>query len=252
MYWDAHCHLTRVENAQDVILQCQQKGLNGFVQGGIDHREWVLQQSLPRSCVRVFGIHPWTIIAMSESEIERQWRELLYMQCEAAGIGECGLDYVSDEGRQTKERQKKWFEKHLELAVEERKPIVCHVVRAHADALEILGRHHVHGMVHGFAGSLETAEAYLDLGLFLSIGPGLLRPGFKKLKKAIPYLPLERLVLESDAPDQGPGTGVSNQPSSVLSIAKEVARIHGKSPEEVLRTATQNLKVLFGEIHEST
>jgi TatD DNase family protein len=117
-------------------------------------------------------------------------------------------------------------------------PIVLHVVHAHEVALERLGqvRGPLRGLVHAFSGSYEIAQQYLRLGLKLSIGPGIARPGrFKQLKSALPRLGPSDWVLESDG--EGP---------ELFQAARAAAALVGRPVNEVLSQSTDGVRAVFG------
>jgi Tat protein secretion system quality control protein TatD with DNase activity len=122
------------------------------------------------------------------------------------GLGELGLD-AKRAGERGIAHQLRWMEAQLALACELGLPIVLHSVGAGQETLAVLrkvGVPRAGGIVHSFSGSPEQARQYRALGLTLSISAAVTRKGFERLKKAVVELPLEDLVVESDAPDQPP------------------------------------------------
>ena len=124
------------------------------------------------------------------------------------------------------------------------------MVKAHEDALKILklwDAHQVGGMVHAFNSSFEIAKKYMDLGFMISVGGAVTYPKNKNLIDAVKKIPLEKLLIESDAPDQPPlGHGQEQNSSlSVLQVAARIAEIKGIGVEVVARQTTENFKTLF-------
>jgi TatD DNase family protein len=128
------------------------------------------------------------------------------------------------------------------------------VVHAHPQALVLLKRHAPYprgGIVHAFGGSAAVAAEYHALGFLLSIGGSVTREGFQKLKKAVISLPLEKLAVETDSPDQTPRLpGVApeelNQPANLIGIAEAIGRLRNESAERILSASAENLRKLLG------
>ena len=271
MWIDAHCHLADPRWAvelEQVLERAAKSGVGRFMQGGVDPEDWDRQRELsrryPGRVWPVFGLHPWWVRdpARTDAEIEGAL-SLLESAVREPGVralGEVGLDFAGDpafgEGK-LRERQLRIFERQLEIADKAGKPVVLHVVRAHGEALDVLerrGRPGRGGLNHAFSGSLEVARRYIELGLLISVGGGLVRKkGFETLKRAVVKIPAEALVIESDAPDQPPEgwcgrTGLAwNEPSSVLEVAHAVAELRGERAEAVLERSARNLERVFGE-----
>jgi TatD DNase family protein len=150
--------------------------------------------------------------------------------------------------RDSEARQFSFFEKQLELAQVANKPVVLHIVRAFDEALRVLqlfGLPEQKGFVHAFNGSAKQAEAYLQLGLLISVGGAACRPDNQRLHQAIAAVPLDRLLLETDSPDQPAPDFESSRPSMLWKVAESVAKIKGLSSTEVLDKTSQNLRKLL-------
>ena len=174
-------------------------------------------------------------------------------------IGEAGLDYSLPRKKQRRLRQKSVFRYLLRLARKNDLPLILHERDAHADALRILKRSggKLRGVAHCFSGGASEAADYLDLGFFIGIGGMLLRDGerSRSLREAAAIIPLDRILLETDAPFMRPVSEaggeklpkkVINSSSVILAVAEEIARIKGTDAEQVVRAATENTKKLFG------
>jgi len=144
----------------------------------------------------------------------------------AVAIGECGLDRRV-EARLSLERQREVLDAHVEAAKRTELPIVLHVVRRDGALLDALRPHApLRGMVHAFTGGPELAREYVALGLHLSFGGGLTRPNARRVRDAAAVVPAERVLLETDAPDQTPhGAPRSrNEPSFLSLVGDALAR----------------------------
>ena len=175
-------------------------------------------------------------------------------------IGEIGLDYHYKREEQRRLKQHIWFIYQLNLAWKMKLPVILHVRDAHEDALRILKWHPARklgGVIHCFYGSKEIAEQYLKLGYHIGIGGSVLQleERAKDLWEAIPHIPLDRILVETDAPFILPYCKDVIQPkllrrarntSLILpAVIKKIAELKGISPDEVERTTTENTIRLF-------
>ncbi len=258
-YIDAHCHLAdpRLSSSLEVSLEAAKRvGISSWVQGGIDPNDWqrqlALREKFGSSIILCFGLHPWWVAGSSESQRDEAMVELSKQLPKADAIGELGLDFLPKHGSvESRHQQVILFEKQLRLANQYYKPMVLHVVQAHAEALDVLRRQGPFprgGIVHAFTGSFEVAREYLELGLVISVGGAVTRPGYRAVKAAIPLLPPEGIVIETDAPDQKPfgDVGAFNEPSNLVPIAAAVAKLRSESTEAVLGRSSRVLRKLFG------
>lgn len=260
-YWDAHSHLAdpRLDADRDAFLAAARKaGIGGWVQGGVDPGDWNRQRALkrqnPGEIVLAFGLHPWWIASSSRETVEVGWLQLEQGIAEADAVGETGLDHARDRRKlPTYSLQVELFERQLALAQARRKPVILHIVQAHGEALSLLkekGPFDAGGIVHSFSDSLETAKAYIDLGLLISVGAEATRPPPTKILSCLKGLPAEFLVVETDCPDQSPFEGSKrrsglNQPVFLLEMAKAIGLVRGETAERVLERSADNLRRLF-------
>lgn len=130
---------------------------------------------------------------------------------------------------------------HVELARERDLPLILHVVGTHGHALERLRRHPpLRGVVHAYSGSAELVREYVSLGLHVSIGPSVLNENARKVHAACVEIPEDRLLIETDAPDQ------IAEPADLRSVAARVASLRGATLDEVAERTTRNAVSLFG------
>lgn len=250
---DAHCHLADArfdDNRQDVIARAREMDIHHFIQGGVNPADWKRQQELnDGSWILCFGLHPWHVAEKTFAECEADLGVLDTMIDQAAALGECGLDFSKKLPASSHGRQRQLFKEQLEMAKYHHKPLVLHIVQAHGAALEMLKSmsHSWRGIVHGFNGSTEVAQAYIDLGFSLSIGGSLTRQGHTKLKDAVSHIPLEQLVVESDAPDMAPTDWgqPQNEPASLWLTAKAIGYFHLMTARDVLIQSRRNLCRIF-------
>lgn len=257
-YIDAHCHLADELFARDIesVLEASEEALvTAWIQGGIGPKDWSQQRKIaklrPGRVFLAFGLHPWWIASQPESQVVSALKELEKKLPEAHFLGELGLDYLP-RFEASKNLQKEAFRLQLLLNENFKKPLVLHVVQAHSEALQILKDFpNQKGLVHAFSEGKEVLKKYLDLGYLISIGGAVTREGYKKLKEALKYIPKDRLVLETDAPDQTPHLpGLTkesrNEPRYLIGIARSVAEIRkSETAEELLESSSHNLRALL-------
>jgi TatD DNase family protein len=254
---DAHCHLAfHLDPARfpggdpaPVVAEAHAAGVTTFVQGGYDPADWDRQEELKRRfgaevIWTAYGLHPWWIDQAADAQVREGLAALATRGRMADAIGEIGLDHGPRLSREGRARQEAAFDEQLALARELGKPVILHVVRAHARALTRLraaGPGLLPGIVHSFSGSADEAWRYLELGLLISAGPGVLGGGFAKAKKALDSLPPEAWVLETDSPDRMHG------PAQLREVAEGVARLRarGESADELLARSAGNLRRVF-------
>lgn len=174
-------------------------------------------------------------------------------------IGECGLDYyhMSEESI---EKQKKVFEKHVELALEVDKPLMLHIRNnptdtsrnAYADTAEIFKNYkNIKGVSHCFGGNLEDMKRFVDLGIYISFAGNITykqKAGFPDYEEIIKATPLDKILTDTDSPYLAPvpHRGERNEPVYVKEIVKKIAEIKGLEEEIVAKAIVENAKRLFG------
>ncbi|GIL18555.1 MAG: TatD-related deoxyribonuclease [Oligoflexia bacterium] len=252
-YIDAHSHLAdpRLESRLDqVLFNAREKNITQFLQGGVGPEDWRRQLDLQKKYPGIlpcFGLHPYWVADHSEAECDQALDELARLLPKAKALGEAGLDFRPHISKGSEHRQIDVFEKQIELAKVAELPLVLHLVRCRDEALRILdvwGLPQRGAMVHSFNGSAKEAEEYLQLGCHLSVGGPLCRPDNLRLKQAVQMIPMDRLFIETDSPDQPP-PGIEpehNEPATLIQVAEEVGKIRKISTEEVLKMTTENLR----------
>ena len=204
------------------------------------------------------GIHPTRSIY--EKWSDRKKLDAFAKMPGVVAIGECGLDYHYKREEQHRLKQHIWFIYQLNLAWKMKLPVILHVRDAHADALRILRMHPARklgGVIHCFYGSKEIAEQYLKLGYHIGIGGSVLQleERAKDLCEAMPYIPLDRILLETDAPFILPYCKDVIQPkllrrarntSLILpAVINKIAELKGLPADEVEQATTENTILLF-------
>lgn len=195
------------------------------------------------------GIHPTDSGELTDSDIEWLKEQCALEKCVA--VGEIGLDYYWDEP--DRQIQKKWFVRQLELAKEVKLPIVIHSREAAQDTVEIMKAEHaqdIGGVVHCYSYSRELAKTFLDMGFYFGIGGVVTFNNGRKLKEVVEYLPMDRIVLETDSPYLAPVPfrGKRNDSRKLSYVVEQIAQIKGISPEEVQQTTAQNAYNLYPKL----
>lgn len=253
-YLDIHSHLnlSPLREDQGTVLARMHAAETGTITVGVDYETSVeavrLAQENPNIWATI-GLHP-----TDNDKEEFDYEKYLDLARKPAvvAIGECGLDYFRDAQPETKERQKNLFLKHIQLAMEIKKPLMIHCrpskgsMDAYEDAITILKNSRLRGNFHFFAGDILIAKKILDLGFTMSFdGPITFSHDYDEVIK---FLPIESIMTETDAPFAAPVPyrGKTNEPAYVVEIAKKIAEIKNLSEEETRKILLNNAKALFG------
>ena len=192
------------------------------------------------------GVHPCDTGALTEADIEWIRQQSAHKKCVA--IGEIGLDYYWDEP--DRDIQKKWFVRQLQLAKEVRLPVCIHSRDAAQDTVDIMKAEHaeeIGGVVHCYSYSRELAKVFLDMGFYFGIGGVVTFNNGRKLKEVVDYVPLDRIVLETDCPYLAPVPfrGKRNDSMKLTYVAEMIARIKEISVDEVQEITRRNAYGLY-------
>lgn len=187
------------------------------------------------------GVHPSETAQLDE--VSFQWLQEVCRLDKCVAVGEIGLDYYWEEPE--RELQKKWFVRQLELARECGLPMVIHSREAAKDTVDIMTAQkagEIGGVVHCFSYTKETAKIFLDMGFYIGIGGVLTFKNAKKLKEAVEYIPMDRMVLETDCPYLAPvpNRGKRNSSLNLPYVITAMAQIKGITEEEVREVVWHN------------
>ena len=215
--------------------------------GGVNPEEWqrqkILFQKYPEMVRCSFGLHPWWVEKYSFPEIEVILHELDQELKFAHALGETGLDFHQKRPPEHFKNQEFAFRTQIELAKQHQKPLILHVVSAHAEALSIIKEAALGSLpmlVHSFSGSPETAKEWLKLGAYLSFSGSFLRDGREKAKHSIALTPVDRLLLETDSPDQAWRPDGQNSPAHVAELYYGAARLLQVPIEQLQEKVAEN------------
>lgn len=249
---DTHCHLdlaTFDHDRADVLQQAKAVGVSDIIVPSISRANWsaVKQLTQQPSSVKLhacYGLHPMFMKQHREADLESLRQ---YMQSEMpVAVGECGLDFfINDDD---KERQLYFFEAQVKIACDFNLPLIIHARKSLDFILKIVRKYpSSYGVIHSFSGSEQQANQLIGLGFYLGFGGPVTYSRAKKLRRLVTCLPLEHLLLETDAPDQPDEShrGLRNEPAFLVKIAETFAELRQDSTENIDRITTLNAKELF-------
>lgn len=252
MLFDSHAHYNddRFSADRDEVLSGMQDNNVGLIMNAcssIDEIEDILKmvEKYPFMYGSV-GVHPHEVGNMSDKDIDILKKYASHDKIKA--IGEIGLDYYYDNS--PRDIQKKWFARQIELAKEVNLPIIIHDRDAHADTMDILKACNAQacgGVFHCYSGSSQMAKQILDMGLYIAFGGSLTFKNAKMPKESARYVPLDKILLETDCPYLAPEPfrGKRNSSLFMYRVAEEIALIKGVSVQEVERATFENAKRCF-------
>ncbi|MCK6251121.1 TatD family hydrolase [Pseudomonas fragi] len=253
---DTHTHLDFPDFDADrlqLLADSRALGVERMVVLGVYQSNWQRMWDLVQTDSQLhaaFGLHP---VYLNEHRPEHvleleQWLSRLAGHPQLCAVGEIGLDYFLPE--LDRDDQQQLFEAQLQLAADFKLPALLHVRRSHAQVIATLKRFKLQrgGIVHAFAGSREEAREYIKLGFKLGLGGAATWPQALRLRKVIADLPLDAIVLETDAPDMAPAMypNQRNSPQHLPDICRALAEIMGISPEQLAKATTANACEVFG------
>ncbi|WP_018970793.1 TatD family hydrolase [Rubritalea marina] len=263
-YFDSHLHLQSpkcVDQAQQWIEQAHAVGVQQFVINGTSPDDWPavseLANTFPELVLPSFGMHPWEFVQGSTRWDSDSWfvelRDYLHRYPHAC-IGECGLDRWMENPDIT--TQSRAFSMQLELAAAFNLPISIHVLNAWGLCVETLKNSPLPArgiMLHSYSGSTETAKQLLDFGAYFSFSGHFLHQRKAALRETYTQLPLDRLLIETDAPDMlGPEDSLIhadsaplNHPANLIGVAEGLAATLGIPEETLASQLEQNFHRYF-------
>ena len=250
MYFDTHAHYDDKafdEDRAELLASMGEGNVSLIVNPGIDlesSRTAVGFAEKYDFMYAAVGYHPEDIAKFSEDDYAEICTLAEHPKCVA--IGEIGLDYYWDDTH--KQEQKEIFKRQIELALKLNKPVIIHDREAHGDCFEIISQYpELRGVFHCYSGSAEDARTLVKMGWMLSFNGAATFKNARKAPEVIAEVPMERLMIETDAPYLAPvpHRGKRNDSSLVYLVAEKIAQIKGLSAEEVENTTWENGKRFF-------
>ena len=250
---DTHCHLFAEQfeaDRDEMITDAMEAGVGLFLLPNIDTESipslYELSDKYPSTCLPMMGLHPCSVFADYKTTLDTIYAELNSRKFIA--IGEIGLDYYWDVT--FKEQQIDAFKTQLQWAIDMKLPVAIHTRNSFEDAISIVEEMQPKGLTgvfHCFSGTLEDAKRIIATGFYLGIG-GVLTFINGGIDKVLPDIPLEYLILETDAPYLAPVPyrGKRNEPKYLPLVAQKLAEIKGVDIEIIAKNTSDNAKKLFG------
>jgi TatD DNase family protein len=270
-FFDSHCHFDFIEFNTDrpaLWPACNALGITHLLIPGVAPEQWQRAAQLCAQYDGLFyaaGMHPHWIeqqqwfqkdaVGLLTGQTQEKIIALIsneVLQATSTGashclaVGECGLDKMITTPLAL---QQQLLAIHIKVANQVRKPLIIHCVRAHNELISLLKKSRVNcgGVIHAFSGSYEVAQQYVELGFYLGVGGTITYERAQKTRTAVAKIPLEFLVLETDAPDmplQGK-QGQRNSPEYIPEIAKVLAELRGVTIREIADITRSNAERLF-------
>jgi TatD DNase family protein len=250
---DSHCHLDFPQfdaDRDEVLTRSAAAGVTALINPGADlesSRRAVALAERHAAIYATVGIHPHDATTLDGSALA-ELRQLA-AHPKVVAIGEIGLDYYRD--LSPRDRQRAAFEAQLDLAAELNLPVIVHQREAAADVLAALRAWAAGGhpgcVLHAFAGEGAVADEAVAQGFYLGIGGPLTYRNARRLPEIVPHLPLERLLLETDAPylPPHPYRGQRNEPAYLALVAHRLAELRALPLETVASQVTENTRQAF-------
>ncbi|MBO9715609.1 MAG: TatD family hydrolase [Pseudoxanthomonas sp.] len=251
---DSHCHLDAAEfdaDREQVIARARAAGVHRQVVPAVTAASWPKLREVCRATPGLYpayGLHPTFLAEHLPAHLDELAGWIARER--PLAIGECGLDFFVDGLDRTE--QSRYFDGQLRLAREHGLPVVVHARRAVDAVIAAIRRvgdgSHLRGVVHSFSGSPEQARQLWQLGFMVGLGGPLSYERAQRLRRLVAGMPLEFLLLETDAPDQPDADirGQRNEPARLRHVLHVVAELRAEDPAVVAAATTANAERLFG------
>ncbi len=237
---DIHCHICFPDAYKDVdwvVKKAREEGMAGIIVSSARYDEGirVLELAVKEKdfIFSTLGYHP-----TEGTDHEGVLKLIKENKDRIVGVGECGLDYHWQKDPGKRGDQKKIFQKFIDLAKETKLPLVIHSWDAEQDCFDMVKDSGARCVFHCYSGSKELAQQILDNGFWISMSTHILFS--KNHRKIMKVIPLERILLETDAPWLSPNKPEPNYPWNIKLSAKKIADIKNTTTEEILERAKKN------------
>ncbi|SFV67017.1 Putative deoxyribonuclease YcfH [hydrothermal vent metagenome] len=244
---DSHCHLDFEIFDKDLDKIINQNKVSKFIIPAISINNFTKIKKITKTypqCYGAYGLHPWMIEQHHEEDIIIL--DNFLNKNTSVAVGEIGID-LFNQFKGSKEKQQWFFIKQLELAQKYKLPIIIHSRKSVDLIYEILKDFKdITGVFHGYSGSLQQAENLITRGFYLGVGSILTYPN-TKIRQVIQQIPLEKIILETDAPSHSPN-GIKtnhNEPKYLKNIIEAIAEIKQTSIDKIEKITDKNTKELF-------
>ncbi|OBS09374.1 TatD family hydrolase [Acidihalobacter prosperus] len=248
---DSHCHLDAPafdNDREDVLARARRAGVGAIILPAVTAAGWPRLRALAASHAGLYpayGLHPMFVSAHRPAHLDALGEWLAAER--PVAVGECGLDYYVP-GLDA-DAQMRYFDAQLALARERNLPVIVHARKALDRVIQRIRRQPgLRGVVHSFSGSLQQAMQLHDAGFCVGLGGPLTYPRAQRLRRIAAALPLEAILLETDAPDQ-PGhahRGERNEPAFIREVLADLAALRDTDSGTIAAATTANTCRLFG------
>jgi len=246
------------EEAGAQLERARAAGVTDLLLAGVDPAGWRDEVALAARFPGLrlsYGVHPQVVAAAGEAACEMVddlGRALDGELPRPAALGETGLD-GTDRCVASLPLQERLFRRQLVLARRHRLPLVLHVLKAHPRALEVLAEEGLPergAVLHSCSASADLVKRYLSMGVSISFAGAVTNPGARRIRAAAAIVPRERLLIETDAPDQTPEgqRPAPNEPAFLVEIVRALAQIRGETEAEVAAATHDNARRIFDEV----
>jgi TatD DNase family protein len=249
---DSHCHFDfKVfdHDRAEILANCASKGIQSIIVPGTQASRWLSQISLCKSSPSLYfalGLHPYFLDSFENADFTLLSDLLVQHRQSVVAIGEIGLDFAIDIDPVL---QLSVFEQQLGMAKDFDLPVILHHRKSHQSIIKVLRKLRLTkaGVVHAFTGSIQEAQGYIDLGFKLGVGGSITYPRAVKTRKTFETIPIEAMVLETDAPDMPMfgRQGQRNQPDFLPQIVEVLCRLKQMSFEQVVAETSINAEQVF-------
>lgn len=252
MIFDTHAHYDSSqfdEDREQLLWSMKEQGVGFIVNVGASYESCFTVPKLAEKYPFLYaavGVHPDEVGSLNEDTFGKMKEQ--FQKEKVVAVGEIGLDYYWD--NESRDLQKKWFIRQLELARKLSLPVLIHSREAAADTMDIMKRHGqgLGGVIHCFSYSKEMAAEYVRMGYYIGVGGVVTFKNGRKLKEVVAETPLEHIVLETDCPYLAPAPfrGKRNHSAYIRYTAEEIAKIKDVSVRDVIRQTEMNAKKMYG------
>ena len=252
MIFDTHAHYDDEafdDDREQLLERMRNRGVEYIVNVGASMALCKSTIGLIRRFPYVYGalgVHPDEVAELTDDDYN--WLAKSVYKPKIVAVGEIGLDYHWNDNS---EQQIAAFERQMDIAREAELPIIIHSRDAAKDTYDVMKSNkadEIGGVIHCFSYTKEMAKQFLDMGFYLGIGGVVTFNNAKKLQEVVEYMPMDRMVIETDCPYLAPvpNRGKRNDSFNLPYVVSKIAEIKGISSDEVIDITSENAKKLYG------
>lgn len=262
MYIDTHAHLNDPNfpfPIDEAIANAKRAGIEKIIVPGMNmptsYQAIELASQFSATVYAAVGIHPHNVMQRGHKGVDESAINALRTLAKSENVialGEIGIDYHHFDQKKTGQLQRRAFVQQLELAQELGLPVIVHGRQAYSEVQNLIRTYRVAGVIHSFEATLAVATKFLDINWYIGLTGLITYQSYQWLQDVVKHLPLDRLLIETDAPyllpqelKKSTAKQRLNQPANIIHIAQKVAEIKGILLTEVAKATTQNAYALF-------